>query len=122
MSFQRAVRTRVQQLEPFEVKEQTDNIAAQVLQAMQEEYGDVLPAGYGTVDLSQLSDEAKAVLDKRKAALDKERQYFTNILTFIVGIIVDSPLTRRDSAKHHHEAAIPHSASDAPPVVTTTPG
>lgn len=26
-------------------------------------------------------------------ALDKERQYFTNVLTFVIGIIVDSPLT-----------------------------
>ena len=28
-------------------------------------------------------------------ALDKERIYFTNILTFVVGVIVDSPLRER---------------------------
>ena len=31
-------------------------------------------------------------------ALDKERIYFTNVLTFIVGVIVDSPITTSHAA------------------------
>jgi hypothetical protein len=41
---------------------------------MHEECQEVLPPGYGTVDLNLLSDEALAVLKRRKADLEQQRQ------------------------------------------------
>lgn len=40
---------------------------------MLDEYKDVLPAGYTSVGLANLTPEAKAVLDKKKADLDAQR-------------------------------------------------
>jgi hypothetical protein len=38
-------------------------------------------------------------------ALDRDRAYFTNVLTLVIGIIVDSPLSLR---KNSSSAAPPH--------------
>ena len=41
-------------------------------------------------------------------ALDRDRAYFTNVLTLVIGIIVDSPLALRNH-------------SQTPPPLTTSP-
>ena len=52
------------------IKNQGEALSRKV---MMEEYKDVLPAGYTSVGLANLSPEAKAVLDKKKAELDAQR-------------------------------------------------
>ncbi|MCK5528905.1 MAG: DUF2092 domain-containing protein [Kiritimatiellae bacterium] len=53
------------------IKNQGDALSRQI---MMDEYKDVLPAGYSSIALSNLSPEAKAVLDEKKAASDAAKK------------------------------------------------
>jgi hypothetical protein len=53
-------------------------------------------------------------------ALDRDRQYFTNVLTLIIGIIIDSPLARRNFTQQSSSAPPATAAATATATSTAT--